>query len=100
MPLTDTALRTRKPSLKPIKMTDGGGLYLLLNSNGSRWWRLDYRFGGRRKTLSMGTYPDTGLADARAKRDAARRLLSPDEGVLKKWGYHARRHDYGQASLG
>lgn len=86
MPLTDTALRTRKPGPKPIKMTDGGGLYLLLNSNGSRWWRLDYRFGGKRKTLSMGTYPDTGLADARAKREAARRLLAAgvDPGVQRK----------------
>ncbi|KGM56177.1 integrase [Lysobacter daejeonensis GH1-9] len=76
MALTDTAIRKAKPTDKPIKLTDGSGLYLLLNPNGSRWWRFDYRYLGKRKTLSMGTYPDTGLADARAKRDDARKLLA------------------------
>jgi len=65
-----------KPSGKPQKLTDGGGLYLLLNPNGSRWWRFDYRFAGKRKTLSMGVYPDTGLKEARESRDAARKLLA------------------------
>jgi hypothetical protein len=76
MPLSDVAIRSAKPATKPLKMSDGGGLYLLLNPTGSRWWRLDYRFGGKRKTLSMGTYPDTGLKDARQRRDAARRLIA------------------------
>ena len=76
MSLTDTAIRSAKPSTKPRKLADSGGLYLLLNSNGSRWWRFDYRFDGKRKTLSMGTYPDTGLKDARGKRDAARKLVA------------------------
>lgn len=86
MPLTDTAIRNAKPATKPIKMTDGGGMYLLLNPNGSRWWRFDYRFDGKRKTLSMGTYPDTGLKDARDKRDAARKLLAAgvDPGEQRK----------------
>ena len=86
MPLADTAIRSAKPGPKPIKMTDGGGLYLLLNPNGSRWWRFDYRFDGKRKTLSMGTYPDTGLKDARDKRDAARKLLAAgvDPGEQRK----------------
>ncbi len=86
MPLTATAIRHAKPAAKPPKMTDGGGLYLLLNPNGSRWWRFDYRFDGRRKTLSMGTYSDTGLKDARAKRDAARKLLAAgvDPGEQRK----------------
>jgi integrase len=74
--LTDIAVRKAKPADKPQKLTDGAGLYLLLNPNGSRWWRYDYRFAGKRKTLSMGTYPDTGLADARGKRDEARKLLA------------------------
>ena len=78
MPLTDTAIRKAKPSDKPVKLTDGQGLYLLLRPDGARWWRWDYRrpVTGRRNTLSLGTYPDTGLADARAKRDEARRLLA------------------------
>lgn len=86
MPLTDTAIRHAKPDTKPLKMTDGSGMYLLLNPNGSRWWRFDYRFDGKRKTLSMGTYPDTGLKDAREKRDAARRLLAAgvDPGEQRK----------------
>ena len=76
MPLTDTAIRNTKPGEKTVKLTDGGGLYLLLNPNGSRWWRLDYRFGGKRKTLSMGVYPDVTLAEARERRNQARKLLA------------------------
>ncbi len=76
MALTDTGIRKAKATDKPQKLTDGGGMYLLLNPNGSRWWRLDYRHNGKRKTLSLGTYPDTGLADARDKRDEARKLLA------------------------
>lgn len=78
MPLSDTAIRKAKPGPKAIKLADGGGLYLLLNPNGSRWWRFDYRFGGKRKTLSMGTYPDTGLADARERLAEARKLVAAD----------------------
>lgn len=78
MPLTDTAIRNSKPGPKPTKMSDGGGLYLLLNPNGSRWWRLDYRFLGKRKTLSMGVYPDVSLKDARSRRDDARKLLAAE----------------------
>jgi len=76
MPLSDIAIRKAKPASKPLKLTDGGGLYLLLNPTGSRWWRLDYRFEGKRKTLSMGVYPDIGLKDARERREAARKLLA------------------------
>lgn len=82
MPLTDTAIRNAKPADKPQKLADGGGLYLLLNPNGSRWWRFDYRFDGKRKTLSMGTYPDTGLKVARDKRVAARKLVGSG---LRPW---------------
>lgn len=78
MALTDTAIRKTKPGDKPAKLRDGGGLYLLARPDGARWWRLDYRrpATGKRNTLSLGTYPDTGLADAREKREAARRLLA------------------------
>lgn len=78
MPLSDTAIRNTKPTDKPQKLADGGGMYLLLNPSGSRWWRLKYRFGGKEKLLSLGTYPDTGLKEARDKRDAARKLLAAD----------------------
>ncbi len=75
MPLTDTALRTRKPGLKPVRMPDGGGLYLLLNPNGSRYWRWDYRrpITKTPNTLSLGTYPEISLAEARVRRDELRR---------------------------
>jgi integrase len=86
MPLSDASIRSALPSEKPRKMADSGGLYLLVNPSGSRWWRFDYRHHGKRKTLSMGTYPDTGLKDARTRRDAARKLLSDgvDPGVARK----------------
>lgn len=84
--LTDTAIRKTKAAGKPLKLTDGAGLYLLVQPNGSRWWRFDYRSAGKRKTLSMGTYPDTGLAEARDRRDAARKLLAAgiDPGEQRK----------------
>ena len=86
MPLTDTAIRKAKPGTSPRRLTDERGLYLLLNPNGSQWWRWDYRHAGKRKTLSMGTYPDTGLKDAREKREAARKLLASgvDPGEVRK----------------
>lgn len=88
MPLSDTAIRKAKPADKPLKLTDGDGLYLLLTPTGSRWWRWDYRrpITAKRNTLSLGTYPDTGLADARAKRDEARKLLASgiDPGVRRQ----------------
>jgi len=86
MPLSDTGIRKAKPTDKAQKLADGGGLYLLLNPSGSRWWRLKYRYGGKEKLLSLGTYPDTGLADAREKRDAARKLLASgvDPGEQRK----------------
>lgn len=76
MPLSDAAIRKAKPTDKPQKLADGGGLYLLLNPNGSKWWRIKYRFDGKEKLLSLGVYPDTGLAEARSKRDAARKQLA------------------------
>lgn len=76
MPLSDTAIRKMKPTEKIQRLFDGGGLYLEVSPAGGKWWRLKYRYGGKEKRLSLGTYPDTGLADARSKRDAARRLLA------------------------
>lgn len=79
MPLTDTAIRKAKPGDKPRKLADAKGLFLLVTPNGGKWWRFKFRFGGKEKLLSLGTYPDVTLKAARDKRDDARRLLS--EGI-------------------
>lgn len=76
MPLTDLALRNAKAGDKPIKLADGHGLYLLIQPNGAKYWRLKYRFGGKEKLLALGVYPEVTLAQARAARDAARRQLA------------------------
>ena len=73
--LTDAAIKKATPAVKPIRMFDGKGLYLEVAPSGGKWWRLKYRFGGKEKLLSMGTYPDTPLKMARARRDEARALL-------------------------
>lgn len=76
-PLSDTTIRNVKPGDTRKRLTDGKGLYLLLFvKGGSHGWRLDYTINGRRKTLSLGTYPDTGLKLAREKADEARRLVA------------------------
>ncbi len=76
MKLTDTAVRNAKPAAKPVRMADGSGMYLEVSPAGGKLWRLKYRFGGIEKRLALGAYPDTGLKDARSKRDAARKLLA------------------------
>lgn len=76
MALTDTAVRLAKPGEKIIRKTDEKGLVLHIMPNGSKWWRLRYRFGGKPKMLSLGTYPETSLKEAREKRDEARKLLA------------------------
>lgn len=78
MPLTDISIRSAKPSEKPQKLFDGGGLYLEVSPAGGKWWRLKYRFGGKEKRISLGVYPDISLKDARQRRDEARRLLAND----------------------
>jgi integrase len=61
---------------RPCKISDGGGLHLLVQPTGGRLWRLAYRFAGKQKTLALGAYPQVSLSDARAKRDDAKRLLA------------------------
>ena len=80
MALTDTFVKNTKPAGKPAgdKHWDGGGMYLLVNGSG-KYWRMDYRFAGKRKTMALGVYPAVSLAKARKRRDAARELLA--EGV-------------------
>lgn len=76
MPLTDATIRTAKPSTKPVRMFDGGGLYLEISPAGGKLWRLKYRYAGKERRLALGVYPDVSLKDARAKRDEARKLLT------------------------
>jgi len=75
MALTALAVNGAKEKEKPYKLSDSGGLYLLVNPNGSRYWRLNYRFLGKGKTLALGTFPSVSLAEARSKRDKAKKLL-------------------------
>jgi hypothetical protein len=78
MPLTDTRIRNAKPTRKAYKLSDGSGMYLLITSDGARYWRMDYRFHGKRRTLALGVYPIVTLAAARARREDARALLAKD----------------------
>lgn len=76
MALSDVKVRSAKPEAKAYKLTDGEGMVLLVHPNGSKYWRLRYRFGGKEKMLALGKYPEVSLADARAHRDEARKLLA------------------------
>lgn len=73
--LTATAVKKAKPNTKPTKMSDGGGLYLLIQTSGARYWRYDYRYSGRRKTLALGVYPEVSLKQAREVHLDARAIL-------------------------
>jgi hypothetical protein len=86
MSLTDVFLRGVKASDTSQKHTDGGGLYLFVSPTGGKLWRMDYRFAGKRKTLSFGAYPAVSLKDARQKREEAKEQLAKgfDPGEQKK----------------
>ena len=77
MPLTDTDCRNARAATdKPYKKSDGGGLFLLVQPNGGRFWRLAYRHAGKQKGLAFGSYPAVSLAQARRARDNAKELLA------------------------
>ena len=76
MALSDTFIKAIKSTEKPQKMTDGGGLFLIVSPLGGKWWRYSYRFESKQKTLSLGVYPDIGLKDARERHAIARKLLA------------------------
>jgi hypothetical protein len=82
MKLTATAIKNAKPG----KHSDGEGMYLLVKEAGQKYWRFDYRFLGKYKTLALGVFPDTTLAMARSKRAEARTLLASgqDPSVAKR----------------
>jgi integrase len=86
MALTDTTCKNAKPKEKPYKLADEKGMFLLVNPNGSKYFRLKYRFGGTEKTLALGVYPETSLKSAREKRDSARVQLANgiDPSIIRK----------------
>jgi integrase len=100
--LTDSLVRSVKRSNRPRKLSDGGGLHLLVSPNGGRYWRYSYRFSGKQKTLALGVYPDVGLARARQRHREARLLLLDGidpaaekqafgktfEGIAREWHDH------------
>lgn len=76
MKLSDRAIKAASPKDKPYKVSDGHGMYLEVRPNGGKWWRLKYRHLGKEKRISLGTYPDVSLKDARERRENARKLIS------------------------
>ena len=76
MALSETSVRNAKPGPKPVKLFDDRGLFLLIATAGGKWWRFKYRFGGKEKLLSLGTYPEVSLKRARERREDARKLVA------------------------
>lgn len=91
MAITDTACRQAKAAEKPYKIPAGDGLYLV--NQAGKYWRWDYRYLGKRKTLSLGVYPTIGVAKALERHRVARKLLAEDTdpGEAKKSAKHAKR---------
>lgn len=81
MALTNISLRNAKPKDKAYKLYDEAGLFIQVTPAGGKWWRFKYRFDGKEKLLSLGTYPEISLADARERRDEARKLLAQDPSI-------------------
>ena len=86
MSLTDIKARNAKPTAKPFKLADGDGMFLYVHPNGSKYWRLKYRFAGKEKLLALGVYPEVSLSDARERRVQARKVLAAgnDPGEVNK----------------
>ena len=72
----DVTIKAAKPMATMYRLNDGDGLHLLVKPDGAKWWRFDYSIGGKRKTLSVGVYPDTTLSAARKKANDARELVA------------------------
>lgn len=86
MSLSDAKVRNAKPRSKPYKISDGQGMFLVVNPSGSKYWRFKYRHGGKEKLLAFGVYPDVSLEDARERRGQARKILATgnDPGEVKR----------------
>lgn len=93
MPLTDTAVKKAKPGPSPMKLSDGKGMYLLVNPTGSKLWRWKYRVLGKEKVMALGAYPEVSLAQAREGVEAARKLHATGADPMVK------RKDEKRASL-
>lgn len=93
MALTDVKVRSAKPTEKPYKLTDGEGMHLMVHPNGSKYWRLQYRFDGKQKMLALGIYPEISLSEARQRRDDAKRQVANaiDPSEQKKVDKQARK---------
>ena len=74
--LTALAVRSAKGREKVYRLADGAGMYLEVQPNGARYWRLKYRHDGKEKRLALGVFPEVSLAEARAKREEARKLIA------------------------
>jgi integrase len=96
MSLTNIAITKAKQAEKPYKLSDSGGLYLQINTSGTKCWRFKYRFAGKEKVLSLGVYPHLSLLEARERRDLAKRNLANDldPGALKQ----TQKYEAGQAA--
>ena len=91
IPLTDIQVKNAKPNEKELKLFDGKGLYLLITPSGGKLWRLKYRFKGKEKKLSLGSYPEISLLGARHKRDEARELIA--QGIDPRSQKHEKRNE-------
>ena len=92
--LTESAIKEANPGAKQFKLSDGGGLYLLVHSNGSKYWRFDFRFEGKQKSSSLGVWPEVSLVEARSRRNEAK--LKIREGInpiLEKKKKSAQQHE-------
>jgi hypothetical protein len=74
--LTEASVRLIEPLRRTLKVADADGLYLMVVPTGGKYWRYNYRFDGKQKTLALGIYPDVPLERARARHQAALRLLA------------------------
>ena len=81
--LTDTACKNAKPREKAYKLSDEKGMYLEVMPDGSKYFRMKYRYGGKEKRLALGIYPETSLKEARKKREEARRQLGEGDRPIR-----------------
>jgi hypothetical protein len=88
MPLTENRAKNAKPLERAYKLADSEGLFLLVQPNGAKLWRMKYRFAGKEKRLSFGAYPALGIAAAREKRRAAKAVLAEGNPMLAKGEAH------------